>query len=134
MSNEDRNALLSVRLEHARNCLASSVLLLSSGDYKGAANRSYYAIFHAMRAVLSLDEIDMKRHSGIISEFRKRYIKTGKIDAEMSNIISGLFDSRTSSDYDDFFILSKEEIREQVENAKIFLQTVERFISESIIP
>ena len=40
-------------------------------------HRSYYAIFHAMRAVLALDGIDMKRHSGVMSEFRRLYIKTG---------------------------------------------------------
>ena len=39
--------------------------------YRSAANRAYYAIFHAMRAVLALDGVDMKHHSGIISEFRK---------------------------------------------------------------
>ena len=51
--------------------------LLRDDDCKGAANRSYYAIFHAMRAVLALDGIDMKRHSGVMSEFRRLYIKTG---------------------------------------------------------
>ena len=40
---------------------------LKQGNYESAANRSYYAVFHAMRAVLAFDEIDMKRHSGIIS-------------------------------------------------------------------
>ena len=34
---------------------------------KSVANRSYYAVFHAMRAVLAFDKIDLKRHSGIIS-------------------------------------------------------------------
>ena len=72
-------------------------------NYKSAANRSYYAVFHAMRAVLAFDEIDMKHHSGIISEFRRRYIKTGIFETRMSEIISVLFDVRTDSDYDDFF-------------------------------
>ena len=57
--------------------------------YRSAANRAYYAIFHAMRAVLALDGVDMKHHSGIISEFRKRYIKTGVFDASLSGLISG---------------------------------------------
>lgn len=45
-------------------------------DYKGAANRSYYAIFHTMRSVLALDQIDFSKHSGVSAYFRKEYIKT----------------------------------------------------------
>jgi len=42
-------------------------LLLAGESYRSAANRAYYAIFHAMRAVLALDGVDMKHHSGIIA-------------------------------------------------------------------
>ena len=52
-----------------------------------------------MRAVLALDGVDMKHHSGIISEFRKRYIKTGVFDASLSGLISELSDVREGSDY-----------------------------------
>jgi len=81
-----------------------------------------------MRAVLAFDGIDMKHHSGIISEFRRLYIKTGIFDAKLSQIISILFDIRTESDYDDFFIISKQEVEEQIENAKYFLKEIERFL------
>ena len=66
-----------VRFDHAKECLRDAKLLLAGESYRSAANRAYYAIFHAMRAVLALDGVDMKHHSGIISKFRKRYIKTG---------------------------------------------------------
>ena len=66
-----------VRFDHAKECLRDAKLLLAGESYRSAANRAYYAIFHAMRAVLALDGVDMKHHSGIISEFRKRYIKAG---------------------------------------------------------
>ena len=63
-----------------------------------------------MRAVLAYDGIDMQHHSGIISEFRKRYLKTEILDRELSKTISALFDIRTNCDYDDFFIVSRDEI------------------------
>ena len=120
MLDDERKALSQVRLVHASECLSSAKTLLGSGDYKGAANRSYYAIFHAMRAVLALDDIDMKKHSGIISEFRRRYIKTGVFESDLSGIISELFDVRSNSDYDDFFIISKAEVEDQVKGAEKF--------------
>ena len=39
------------RLETARQCIISAKALIEISDYKGAANRSYYAIFHCMRSV-----------------------------------------------------------------------------------
>ena len=72
---EDKISLSKVRLQTATSCLEDSRALIESGGYKSAVNRSYYAVFHAMRAVLALDSFDSKKHSGIISEFRKNYIK-----------------------------------------------------------
>lgn len=88
----------------------------------------HYAIFHAMRAVLALDGVDMKHHSGIISEFRKRYIKTGVFDTSLSGLISELSDVREGSDYNDFFIVSKADTAEQVQSAGTFLTAVETYL------
>lgn len=128
MQSEEKKALSVLRLEHAEDCLHSAQSLLQLEDYKGAANRSYYAVFHAMRAVLALDGVDMKKHSGIISEFRRRYIRTGIFDASHSKTISELYDIRTDSDYDDFFIVSKEETVEQVTAAGEFIAAVETYL------
>ena len=81
-----------------------------------------------MRAVLAFDEIDMKRHSGVISEFRRRYIKTEIFETRMSEIISVLFDVRTDSDYDDFFVISKADTAVQIENAEYFVSSVRAYL------
>lgn len=128
MQVDDKKALSYVRMEHAKECLEAAENLIGCFNYKSAANRSYYAIFHAMRAVLAFDEIDMKHHSGVISEFRRLYVKTGIFGAEMSEIISLLFNVRTDSDYDDFYVVSKEETIEQFENAKYFLNVIEKYL------
>ena len=128
MQVDDKKALSDARFDHAKECLDAAKSLLASSNYKSAANRSYYAIFHAMRAVLAFDGIDMKHHSGVISEFRKLYIKTNIFDIKFSQIISVLFDIRIESDYDDFFIISKSEVQEQIENAEYFLTEIEKFL------
>jgi uncharacterized protein (UPF0332 family) len=130
MSLENRREISRVRLAQAEECLADAKLLLERESYRGAANRSYYAAFHAMRAVLAYDGIDRKHHSGVSAEFRRLYIRTGIFDREMSEIIRSLFDLRTDSDYDDFFILSKEDVTEQVDNAGLFLERVKRFLKD----
>lgn len=51
----DMKELSKYRMEQARQCITSAKALVEIEDYKGAANRSYYAVFHAMRSVLALE-------------------------------------------------------------------------------
>lgn len=125
--------LAGLRIDHSRECLSAARSLFDSGNYKSAANRCYYTVFHAMRAVLAMDKIDMKHHSGIISEFRRLYIKTGAFDIELSKIISVLYETRTDSDYDDFFTVTRDEVAEEITMAEAFLNNVSDFLKEKSI-
>ena len=122
--------LSKLRLENAHKLLESSRLLIESGDYKSAANRSYYAAFAAMRACLALLGKDHKKHSGVISDFRLHFIKTRKLRTELSDIVSELFDVRTQSDYNDFYVISKNEIIKQLENAEVLVFEIEAFLKD----
>lgn len=130
MQYEDKVSLSKVRLATAKDCLKDSQVLINSDSCKASANRSYYAVFHAMRAVLVFDEFDSKKHSGIISEFRKRYIKTGIFDAEISKIIDIQFSVRTHSDYDDFYVISKSATVSQLLEAEKMVAEVETYLTE----
>lgn len=116
------------RLEIAHERLTTAKAMLELGDYKASANRLYYAIFSAMRAVLALDGFDSKKHSGIIARFRQSYIKTGIFDTEMSKIIDDLEVIREDSDYDDFYIILKEDVEIQAKRAEYFVSEVESYL------
>ncbi len=124
----NRNDLAKIRFENAVQCLNSAKLLLLNNDYKSAANRSYYTIFHGIRSVLALDGVDFKKHSAVLSEFRKNYIKTELFPTEFSGIISEIFEIRTDCDYNDFYIISKEEVINQINNAEIFLNEIKKYL------
>jgi uncharacterized protein (UPF0332 family) len=85
-----------------------------------------------MRAVLAMEHIDFAKHSGVSSYFRKAYIKTGIFDDEYSDIIREAFDYRSDSDYDDFYVISKEEVAEQIANAKKFYDGVNKYLQEKL--
>ena len=117
------------RLERAKEDLDAACMLLENGSYRIANNRAYYAIFHAMRAVLAFDNFDSSKHSGVIAEFRRRYIKEGIFSKEMSQMIGSAFIIRNASDYDDMFVASKGETEQQVRNAKYVLKKVEEYLA-----
>ena len=125
---EEKLSLSKTRIDIAKERIAYADEIMNLGDYKTVANRSYYAVFSAMRAVLALDGFDSKKHSGIIAEFRKNYLKTELLPKELSPMIDGLVEARQGSDYDDFYIISKEEVEEQLENSKKFIFEVEKFL------
>jgi len=119
------------RLEKAQRCLRSAQTLFNDEDYSSSANRSYYCVFHCMRSVLALQGVDFKKHSAVIAYFRENYIKTGIFEKNLSDILSKLFTIRTESDYDDFYLIDKQEIIVQLENAKYFYDKIKDYLDNN---
>ena len=130
LHSEKAISLSKYRLEQALENLNSARKNLEIDELKTANNRAYYCVFHAMRAVIALDEQDFKKHSGVISYFREHYIKTKVFNRQCSDIVSSSSLIRNKSDYDDFYIASRQETYEQVENAQIFFEMVKDYLQQ----
>ena len=119
------------RLSKAEQYLEDAKRTLELEMYDTSANRSYYAIFHAARAVLALDGLHFKKHSGVISNFQMRYIKNGIFDKQLSNIIKSVFSLRIESDDEEFYVIAKADVENQVEEADIFYQAISEYLHEN---
>lgn len=117
-------------MDRAKEMLHAAEENLRIGQWKTALNRSYYAIFHAMRAVNILEGFDSSKHSGVIAYFTQNYLKTKKLDRVLSKMIKEASYLREKSDYDDFYIASRVETERQIENAKLFCNKVEQYLTE----
>lgn len=122
--------LVQYRLSSAKERLESARLLLDAGQYKDSIGRSYYAIFTAVRAVLARDQVDFSKHAGVIAYFQREYIKSAIFDIKYSKILQRAFQIRNNCDYDDFFIVSKEDATEQYKNAADMVQAIETYIKQ----
>ena len=118
------------RLNVAVDDLDTVAVLIESGKYKAAVNRSYYSIFHLLRAVTALDGFDSGKHSGIIAFFNKNYVKEGIFDKDVSKIIDGAYRLREKADYQDFYIVSKDQAIEQKEKAEQILSIIRPYLEE----
>ena len=125
-----RKDLVSYRIETAKSDLKSAKILLNAGEYKGANNRAYYAIFHAINAVHALDGRAFKRHKDAIANFNKDYVKTEIFPREVGRKIGEAEEIRHASDYEDFYIGSKEESERQIAVAGEFIELVEKYCME----
>lgn len=122
--------LIHYRLSSAREKLTSAKLLLEAGLYKDSIGRSYYAIFSGIRAILAARQVDFSKHAGVIAYFQKEFIKTGIFDKKYSKYLQQAFQIRNSCDYDDFFIVSKQDAEEQYERATEILTMIEEYMKE----
>ena len=122
--------LVKYRLESAVERLKSAEILLDAHQYKDSISRSYYAIFSAVRAVLAIERVDFSKHAGVIAYFQKEYVKTGKIDKKYSKYLQNAFQIRNTCDYNDFYIVSSEDAREQYEHAAEMVKVLTNYISK----
>ncbi|MDI9476605.1 MAG: HEPN domain-containing protein [Natronincolaceae bacterium] len=121
-------ALSDYRLEKSKQDLETAKINFEHNMLTQSINRSYYAAFHALRALLAYDCFDSKKHSSILGYFNKNYIANEKIEQEYYRIIASAFDIRTKSDYQDFYIVSKDEAKKQLINAEGFINMIENYI------
>ena len=112
-----RKDLVSYRIETAKSDLKSAKILLN-------------AIFHAINAVHALDGRAFKRHKDAIANFNKDYVKTEIFPREVGRKIGEAEEIRHASDYDDFYIASKEESERQIAVAGEFIELVEKYCME----
>ena len=131
MSNKISKELAKHRLEQAKTDLEESQILYNSKLYKGANNRAYYAIFHSIKAILSLEPIDFKRHKDIIAYFNKNYINKEIFPKEIGRKISQAQRIREDSDYDDEYQPSYEKTKQQIDTAKELINLVEKYIQSN---
>lgn len=120
--------LSNYRFERAREDFETAEANLKDNRLKASLNRSYYAIFHALRAVTILSGFDSSKHSGIIAYFNRTYVKTGIFSGNISELIKGASRMREKSDYQDFFIVSREDVVKQLEDARYVLKEIEKYL------
>ena len=53
--------------------------LLTAKEFRGANNRAYYGIYHAISAVHALDGNWYKKHKDALANFNKNYVKSGDL-------------------------------------------------------
>ena len=126
------NDLASYRLDSANERLAAAKDNIDDGHYKDSINRSYYAMFTAIRALLAERGVDFSKHSAVISYFQREYIKTSIFPKEYSKYLQSAFQIRNDCDYADFFVASKTDAEDQYTHAQEMIEAVRQYLqSES---
>lgn len=118
-------------LDYARRVMRTARLAFDDGDWVSAINRAYYAIFYAANAMLELEGSERSKHSGVLALFRQKYIKTGKIGVEFSDIYGEAFEARNKGDYEMVVALHRVQAEKAIESARRFVERIEKYLADT---
>lgn len=129
LTNEERATLVALELRKAHETFEEIGILTSGNRWSGAANRLYYAVFHAVNALLIHDGLYVNTHHGSHALFHLHYIKTGKMPIEYARLYSQLQTMREESDYNCVYEVEPEELIKRIEPAKQFIDDIEQIVN-----
>lgn len=127
---DERTTLVTLELKKAHETFEEIAILTAANKWGGAANRLYYAVFHAINALLIHDGHIVNTHKGSHAVFSLNYIRTGILPVEYGRLYSQLQTMREESDYNCVYEATEEELGERIEPARRLIEKIEELVRE----
>ena len=131
LTDDERKALVSNKVRRSRETWKETKGIIESGYWYAAANRMYYACYYMTSALLLKNGQSAHTHGGIIGLFGLHFIKTGIIPGDLGKFYSQLFELRQTGDYDDWKVVTENDVKPLIPTAALFLDTLEKLIREN---
>lgn len=129
MTDESRRANIADELERGRQALAAAEALADLLLFADSISRSYYAVFHCLRALLFSRGVEPKTHSGAIHLFNSEFVRRGLFASTHNRLLAGMKGARELADYDAAASFSRDDARGQIADAHAFAAEVRSFLS-----
>ena len=113
----DRINELNNILNKAERTLQSAESLFNNGFVESAASRAYYAAFHAIQAVLASVNQAYSKHSTVIAQFQRQFVKTGIFPSKLGKALKRMMNHREIGDYKYDEELDHYEVKDDIEKA-----------------
>lgn len=112
MTDEIRNEMVRLQMERAERFLDQADRMLEEQCFDIAANRYYYACYHAIQGLFIHDGLNSHTHKGMHQVLGMNYVKTGRFDIRFSSFLRTMEQLREKADYNCVYEVSQEEIQE----------------------
>ncbi|MBR1789635.1 MAG: HEPN domain-containing protein [Bacteroidaceae bacterium] len=128
LKEEDRRIIVNFELEKAERTFAEKDVLIAGKLWSNLANRLYYALFHAVSAMLIHDHREVGTHKGAVIRFRQYYVNTGIFTPEEGAFYSRMQSMREESDYNCYYDVTESEILMTIEPARKLIDKIKQYI------
>lgn len=131
LNDTDRKIIVSLEYEKALSCLKHAEGNASMDFWDTVANRLYYAIFHAVAALLIKNGYEVSTHKGTMTMFGLHFVKTGIFTSDEAWLYTELQSLREKSDYNCVYITTSEEMQPLFEPVRKFIDKVGNLIKDT---
>lgn len=125
LTNDERQAIVSYRIEKARNTFTEAQKIMEVGYWNIVANRLYYCLYYAVTALLIHNHISVHTHAGMLTLFNQHFVQTNILTKEDGRLIRKLYTLRQEGDYEDFIEVTEDEV-------KLYIPKVEQLLTDII--
>ncbi len=109
--------------------IADAKLLLEGKRLKSAADRGYYAMFHAAHAALAANGVTAPRtHRGLRAEFSKQLVLPGMIEREYSRDLALGHQMRQESSYETYAEVDETAVSNLISRAEHFRTRIAQMV------
>jgi uncharacterized protein (UPF0332 family) len=113
------------RIQQAEESLDEARYLLAGNKSpRSVINRAYYSMFYSILALLIFEPYSSSKHSGVLSYFNLRFIKSGIIQRDIGRAVNKAFDIRQRSDYREQISLNPDQVEPYIDWADRLIQSV----------
>ena len=127
LTEEERWIIVQLEIEKAQSIMAQIESLKVLRYWDNIANRLYYAIFHAVSALLINDGHSVNTHKGVVVLFGQHYVRTGIFDMADGKLYSQLQTMREKGDYNCTYQTSEDEVLPLIEPAHILINKIIKY-------
>ena len=127
----DRKALVVLGMEKSDKMVDEVRRLVDYSMWSLAANRLYYALFHAVTAMLISDNHTVGTQLGAINNFSLYYVKTGIFTREEGKLYSQLQQLRDDGDYNCAVDVDRDDVEPKVAPTLSLIEKIRKRVSNS---
>jgi len=96
--------------------------------YEDCVSRAYYAVLHAAKAALSIEDVEPQSHHAVRRMFGLHLVKTGKIEREFARILTAEQEDREIGDYDIHIEIEQDTALKRVRDAEKFVERIDKYL------
>ena len=127
---EERIQKIQLEIEAGNESLDAVKTLMEKGLYRSAISRTYYGLFHYIRALLYTQGLEPKSHEGLEHLFGLHFVKAGRVDSGSAKLLARLQKYREQSDYGLVTVFTKGDVEQELSEVERFVRSIQGYLKE----
>ena len=117
-------------MSRAEKAFRAAEYLLEGGFLTDAVSKAYYAAFYAATSLLSTRGLSPRSHQSAMRLFGLEFVKPGLMPGSHGRLLSVMFKERQDVDYDEAPVVTVQDARAAVDQARDLVSDASRLLDE----